>query len=123
LIGAAVGAGFAAFESSGYILNTALQYGVKIMIKTIFWRAILAPGGHIAWAGLMGAGVMLVKGDNKLRLRTLFRIRFIGIYILAVLLHTLWDSQIPQPFLPAVPLYPIILTVISQRLPRSILSE
>jgi RsiW-degrading membrane proteinase PrsW (M82 family) len=53
LIGAAIGAGFAAFESSGYILLTAFKYGVPTMLKTIFWRAILAPSGHIAWAELL----------------------------------------------------------------------
>jgi RsiW-degrading membrane proteinase PrsW (M82 family) len=113
LIGAAIGTGFAAFESSGYILLTALQYGVRTMLRTIFWRAILAPGGHIAWAGLTGAAVMMVKNNQKFRLTNLFNFKFIRIFVLVILLHSLWDTNIPQPFLPQIPLYPIILTVIS----------
>ncbi|HEX3027079.1 MAG TPA: PrsW family glutamic-type intramembrane protease [Clostridia bacterium] len=113
LIGAAVGAGFSAFESSGYILMTALQYGVKVMLNTIFWRAILSPGSHIAWAGLMGAAVMMVKGKGRFKFRSLFHFRFIGIYLLVILLHALWDTDFPQPFFRALPLYPIILTILS----------
>lgn len=113
LIGAAVGAGFSAFESSGYILVIALQSGVKTMLQTIFWRAILAPGGHIAWAGLMGAAVILVKKNNVYRFRYLFQIKFLSIYFTVILLHTLWDTNLPQPFLQNIPIYPILYMLIS----------
>ena len=113
LIGAAVGAGFASFETSGYILMTALKYGVSLMMSTIFWRAILAPGGHIAWAALTGAAVMMVKESGKFRLSRLFHYRFLWIFILVILLHILWDTDIPQPLLPDFPIYPVLLTVIS----------
>lgn len=113
LIGAAVGTGFAAFESSGYIFMAAVQYGVRPMLHTIFWRAILAPGGHIAWAGLMGAAVMMVKSREHFRVINLFNIKFIAIFAFVILLHTLWDIDFPQPFLAGIPIYPIILTIIS----------
>lgn len=113
LIGAAIGAGFAAFESSGYILLTALKYGIPTMLKTIFWRAILAPGGHIAWAALIGGAVMTVKDAEKLHLARLFHFEFLRIFIFVIVMHMLWDSNIPQPFLTNIPVYPIVLTMLS----------
>ena len=50
LIGAAVGAGFAAFESAGYAMNYLLAGGWDMMLDVIFLRGFLTPGGHIAWA-------------------------------------------------------------------------
>lgn len=113
LIGAAIGAGFAAFESSGYILLTALKYGIPSMLKTIFWRAILAPGGHIAWASLMGGALMMIRGDEKLHMAGLFHLRFLKIFVFVMIMHMLWDTNIPQPFLPGIPVYPICLTILS----------
>lgn len=113
LIGAAIGTGFAAFESSGYIMMSAMKYGIQTMLSTIFWRDILAPGGHIAWAGLTGAAIVMVKADGRLRFRNLLRPMFIGIYLLVIFLHALWDLNVTQPFLPALPLFQVFLTVIS----------
>lgn len=48
LIGAAVGAGFAAFETAGYILRLGLSNGLNIMLQVIKLRGFLAPGGHVA---------------------------------------------------------------------------
>ena len=45
LIGAAVGAGFAAFESAGYAMNFLLQGGWDVMMDVIFLRGFLTPGG------------------------------------------------------------------------------
>ena len=47
LIGAAVGAGFAAFETAGYILRYGASYGLATMLGTIKVRGFLAPGGHV----------------------------------------------------------------------------
>lgn len=66
LIGAAVGAGFAAFETAGYILNYGLKGGLQSMLEVIKVRGILAPGGHVAWAAIEGAALMYVKGLDKL---------------------------------------------------------
>ena len=66
LIGAAVGAGFAAFETAGYILRYGLAGGDAVMLQTIKIRGFLAPGGHVAWAAIEGAALMYVKGFEKL---------------------------------------------------------
>jgi RsiW-degrading membrane proteinase PrsW (M82 family) len=113
LIGAAIGTGFAAFESSGYILVSALAYGIKAMTQTIFWRALLAPGGHIAWSCLTGAAYLSVKGDRPLRISMLFNFRFLGVYLLVIILHTIWDMPISQLVIFNVPIFQIALTIIS----------
>lgn len=113
LIGAAIGTGFAAFETSGYVMTAALQYGLKTMLQTIFWRAIMAPGGHVAWGALTGAAFVWVKGDHPVKIRTFFKLRFLGMYALVILLHSLWDTEIPQAFLFGIPLLPIALILIS----------
>ena len=66
LIGAAVGAGFAAFETAGYILRYGLNYGVANMLYVIKLRGFLAPGGHVAWAAIEGAALMFVKSFERL---------------------------------------------------------
>ena len=111
LIGAAVGTGFAAFESAGYAFNIALNYGTDAMFSNIFLRAILAPGGHIAWAGLEGAALCMVKGDSEFQFSILTDWRFLRIFLLAIALHSIWDM--PLPVFTRIPIYDILLTVIS----------
>lgn len=67
LVGAAVGAGFAAFETAGYILKFGLSGGDEAMLQIIGLRGFLAPGGHVAWAAIEGAALMYVKGFDKLK--------------------------------------------------------
>jgi RsiW-degrading membrane proteinase PrsW (M82 family) len=83
------------------------------MLSTIFWRAVFAPGGHIAWAALIGASLIWVKGDKPLHLHKLFDYRFISMYVVVVALHALWDTETPQPFLFGVPILPFALTIAS----------
>ena len=113
LIGAAIGTGFSAFESAGYILMTALAYGIPTMLGTIFWRAVFAPGGHIAWAALTGAALMLVKSGRPFRLSMLLDLRFLGMYALVIALHASWDVEIPQPIAFGIPVLPVVLTIAS----------
>ena len=113
LIGAAIGTGFAAFESSGYILITALQYGIPTMLSTIFWRALFTPGGHIAWAALTGSMLILVKGERVFRVRMLLDPRFLGMFALVIALHALWDTEALQLAVLNIPVMPVALTVIS----------
>jgi RsiW-degrading membrane proteinase PrsW (M82 family) len=103
LVGAAIGAGFAAFESAGYafriFLNSLLgsQLNVAIaydqMMDNIILRAFLAPGGHVIWAAMSGYAVMLVKksGDNTFFLN---QKAFWRIFWIPILLHAVWDMPI-----------------------------
>lgn len=109
LIGAAVGAGFAAFETAGYILRYGMNYGVATMLGTIKVRGFLAPGGHVAWAAIEGAALMLVKGFDKLEKKHLNDKKFLLICLIPIVLHGIWDMPINLPFYGV----PIIMTVLA----------
>ena len=98
LIGAAVGAGFAAFETAGYILRYGLSSGLETMLGVIKLRGFLAPGGHVAWAAIEGAGLMYVKGFEKLDKKHLNDKRFLLICLIPIVLHGVWDMPINTPY-------------------------
>lgn len=92
LIGAAVGAGFAAFESAAYALNVLSAYGsYDAMIENIFLRGVLAPGGHVVWAAMEGYAFMLAKGDRPLNSSCLQQASFWKVVIMPVAMHSVWD--------------------------------
>ncbi len=98
LIGAAVGAGFAAFETAGYILKFGLNEGLQSMLSIIKLRGLLAPGGHVAWAAIEGAALMYVKGFDKLDKKHLNDKRFLLVCLIPILLHGIWDMPINTPY-------------------------
>jgi RsiW-degrading membrane proteinase PrsW (M82 family) len=58
IFGAAVGFGFAAFESSGYAFNAALTrqgLDLRALVETEILRGLLAPVGHGLWTAILGA--------------------------------------------------------------------
>jgi len=102
LIGGAVGAGFAVFESAGYAFNIFLDahdynnfyYGyvdsLGQMNFTIFLRSILSFGGHTAWAAIEGAAFAREKKINK---------AFVKVFGLCFALHAIWDMNTPLQYL------------------------
>lgn len=98
LVGAAVGAGFAAFETAGYILRYGLDSGLQTMLEIIKLRGFLAPGGHVAWAAIEGAALMYVKGFETLDKKHLNDKRFLLICLIPVVLHGIWDMPIELPY-------------------------
>jgi protease PrsW len=114
LLGAAVGAGFAAFESAGYAFLYLLQHmgvsmqtngnytltlnDVDAMRQLIMSRGLLSPLGHIAWTAMSAAALWRVKGDAPFRLEMLKDPRFTRVFAAAVVLHMIWDSPLDLPF-------------------------
>lgn len=94
LVGAAVGAGFAAFESSGYAFNNLLQVGWGGMMDNIFLRALLAPGGHVTWAAISGGALIFAKGAGDLDFSVIMSGKFLRIFSLPIILHSVWDMPI-----------------------------
>ena len=117
LIGGAIGCGFAVFESAGYAFNVYLnahdyntrakmlndyshygygylQYGYvnswEEMNFTIFIRAILAFGGHTAWAAIEGAAYGKTKKIS---------VGFIKAFASCFILHAIWDTNTPATYL------------------------
>ncbi|RFU70406.1 protease PrsW family protein [Peribacillus saganii] len=98
LIGAAIGAGFAAFETAGYALRALLSGDGRNLYNTILWRGIFAPGGHVAWAALTGAAFCRVHGDHPFKINMLFRLKFLRVFMLVVVIHALWNTPIQGMF-------------------------
>ncbi|PZE27111.1 PrsW family intramembrane metalloprotease [Curtobacterium sp. MCBD17_028] len=92
LLGATVGAGFAAFESAGYAFNAAItQQGIDLfsLLQTEVIRAVLSPVGHVLWTAILGAVIFgLAHGSQRIRWSWLVLVAYVGV----ALLHGLWDS-------------------------------
>ena len=89
LIGAAIGAGFAGFESAGY----ALVYTDSLsgIVENILLRGVLAAGGHVVWAAMSGAAVMMAMDENHFTTEIFKRPQFLRLFLVPVVLHALWD--------------------------------
>ncbi|MFD1037488.1 PrsW family intramembrane metalloprotease [Virgibacillus byunsanensis] len=94
LIGATIGAGFAAFESAGYAFNFREVYGDEAMISIIFLRAWSSIGTHVVWSAIAGAALVYVKGERPLQGDHFFDSKFVKLFLVAVVLHAVWDMPI-----------------------------
>lgn len=134
LFGAAVGAGFAAFESAGYSFELyvkgysyvfvtlaaqnhiplsqlsipqlfsfaetvlAQSLPVKLMAGNMETRAFLTPFGHVAWTAIAAGAFWRVKGDKPVELKMFFDPRFWRAFLIPVVLHMIWNLDLPKPF-------------------------
>ncbi|MFD7455296.1 PrsW family intramembrane metalloprotease [Kitasatospora sp. NPDC059827] len=91
VLGATVGAGFAAFESAGYAFNAVLSIqGLSLddLVETEILRGVLAPVGHILWTAIIGGVLFRERRGGRFRLTTPLLLTYLGVS----LLHALWDS-------------------------------
>lgn len=92
LLGATVGAGFAAFETAGYAFNAAITArGIDLvsLLQTEVLRAILAPVGHVLWTAVIGAVLFgAARGRDRFRFSIWIVVTYLGVSVL----HGLWDS-------------------------------
>jgi RsiW-degrading membrane proteinase PrsW (M82 family) len=99
LFGAAIGAGFAAFESAGYAYSSGVDLGDNAMLDSITKRGVLSIcGGHVLWAALVGGALWRVRGDEKFRWEMLKDLRFLRVFALCAGMHAVWDAPINLPF-------------------------
>ena len=124
LYGGAVGAGFAVFESAGYALSAYM--GVRIwglffvsentfdsMMSSIYLRAFLSPGGHIAWAAMEGAFIMIVLNGRKFEWSVLFDKKFLTFFLIPVGMHAFWDMDILSYSIMRIPVKTIALVLVA----------
>jgi protease PrsW len=98
LFGAAVGTGFAAFESAGYALTIGLSTGQpQVIFDIILVRGMLAPFAHIVWTAMSAAALWKVKGDRPFTFDMVQDSRFLRVFGIAVVLHMLWNSPLELP--------------------------
>lgn len=111
LIGASVGAGFAAFESAGYALRVLIDCGWEAMMDNIILRGILSPGGHVAWAAITGAALVIASKElTEFSTSVFTNKRFLRLFLIPVLLHAAWDSPLAAIGF-EIYLVPILLTI------------
>jgi RsiW-degrading membrane proteinase PrsW (M82 family) len=93
LLGAAIGTGFAAFESAGYIY--ARGGGTfEGMNQVMLLRALIAPFMHIIWTANPVAALWLVRGDRKFAFSMLSDLRFVRVMVASMLLHMAWNFSL-----------------------------
>jgi RsiW-degrading membrane proteinase PrsW (M82 family) len=96
IVGVAVGAGFAVLETMGYGFVVLIQSNgdLSAVDGVLLLRGLLSPAAHMAWTGLTAAALW-DAADKHWHTGRLFR--FVGIFAIAVALHTAWDSATSTP--------------------------
>ena len=95
LFGAAVGAGFAAFESAGYAMMVLLERkSLPAMIDVIFARGWLSPFAHVLWTALTAGALWRVKGAHSYSGAMLADWRFVRVFLIAMACHAIWNAQV-----------------------------
>lgn len=96
LFGAAVGAGFAGFESAGYAFNAGMagSGSAEAVFQSILLRGILSPGGHVIWTAMVGSAIWRVKGSRPFEVGMLFHPEVIRRWVIASVLHGIWDADV-----------------------------
>jgi RsiW-degrading membrane proteinase PrsW (M82 family) len=108
LFGAAVGAGFAAFETAGYAQDTLLSGlaqvgydsasffsagGSGYLQSELFARAWLAPFGHVVWTAITAGALWRVKKGRPFNFQMLDA-TFWKTFLVPMVCHMIWDSPI-----------------------------
>jgi RsiW-degrading membrane proteinase PrsW (M82 family) len=92
ILGAAVGFGFAAFESAGYAFTALFtEQGLSLMqlVQTELLRGLLAPVGHGLWTAILGGVLFSASGRGHFALTWRLIFSYLGVSVL----HALWDSM------------------------------
>jgi RsiW-degrading membrane proteinase PrsW (M82 family) len=92
ILGAAVGFGFAAFESAGYAftaLFTVDGLSVIQLVQTELVRGLLAPVGHGLWTAILGGILFATSRHGRLAITGKLILAYLGVSVL----HGLWDSM------------------------------
>jgi RsiW-degrading membrane proteinase PrsW (M82 family) len=97
LLGAAVGAGFAAFESAGYSLQIGFQ-DTDAMLRNIELRGLLSPFSHIVWTAIAAGIYWRRRRLHDTIWQTLGDRNFLLVFAVPVVLHALWDMEFQLPF-------------------------
>jgi protease PrsW len=113
LLGAAVGMGFAALESTGYAFTTFLvsKGHIGASLFTTVLRGLFAPFGHGVWTAILSAVLFRQStSNNRFRINGMVLVT----YLFVSLLHGLWNGLPNSVYLvipPGIPI-PLISLVI-----------
>lgn len=98
LLGAAVGAGFAAFESAGYALRIGLMDNDG-MLANIQLRGAMSPFAHIVWTAIAASAFWAARSQHNSTWDTLQSATFLKIFAIPVCLHFVWNTPFEGPFM------------------------
>jgi len=101
LYGAAVGTGFAAFESAGYALNVGLETNSFAALNHIIvFRGVLSPFTHIVWTAIAGGAFWMSFRENsdKKIISAILNTRFLSLFVISIALHFSWNTDLVQIF-------------------------
>lgn len=95
LCGAAVGAGFAGFETAGYIVNSEYTGPGPDPLDIAVMRGIFAPFGHVSWSAIMaGAFWLAMKKQRQNNIPSILQPSFWRIAVIPIGLHMFWYSPL-----------------------------
>ena len=97
LLGAAVGAGFAAFETAGYILSTAISGSSDTEVMIL--RAFCSPFTHIIWTAASAGALWRFMGTNPFSFGMLKEWPVLRVLLIVIGLHALWNSPLMFPLM------------------------
>lgn len=93
IIGAAVGAGFSAFESVQYVFNGFSQAGIIGSLQIMFIRLFGSFGCHTLWAAMYTAAFGLAcSAEKKISVKGLFKWDVWKYFIIACIMHAVWNT-------------------------------
>lgn len=94
VFGAAVGTGFSAFESAGYVF-VSLFGDEADSVMTL--RGFFSPFTHTIWTAAAAGALWRIKGATPFNWNMLSDLRFLRIFLIVSVLHALWNSPISLP--------------------------
>ncbi|HEY0620709.1 MAG TPA: PrsW family glutamic-type intramembrane protease [Kribbella sp.] len=90
ILGAAVGFGFAAFETAGYAFNAVLTMrglSLSALVQTELTRGVLTPFGHGLWTAIIGGVLFHQARGGRFR----YTLPVVLTYLWVSVVHALWD--------------------------------
>jgi RsiW-degrading membrane proteinase PrsW (M82 family) len=122
LLGAAIGTGFAAFESAGYALRIGLVNS-SAMLDNIQVRGAMSPFAHIAWTAIAASAFWIARPHHGDTYETLKSPQFLKMFAIPVALHFVWNLPFEGPFMIKFVLLGFVAWVVIISLAQSGLKE
>ncbi len=99
LYGAAVGTGFAGFESAGYALRSGLESNsFKELNDLIILRGLMSPFMHITWTAIAAGAFWMVYARSQDVFKSIFSAKFMSFLAISVGIHFLWNFPLIESF-------------------------
>ena len=81
--------------SSGYAFRIFFYTAdYDLMVSNINMRALLSLGGHVAWAAVTGAAIMIAMEGKRFKWEVLKSPKFLKLFVIPIILHSIWDMPI-----------------------------